>query len=230
MRTKGFIDGFWLKIIMAALMLLDHMYYGLFPRELTLWHYVARVVAPIFTFLMTEGMVYTRNRRSYILRMFAFAGAMLCGNVVLWIVYDEWVHNSILMELALSASIIVCIDNARNSGDKGKWIAVGIGAFLLSLFFEGGYLVPIMALIFYYLRHNRLRMCWVYAVGMTLLFLPNMLALHKVTPQLYMVFAVVPILLYNGKRGIANRFSKYFFYVFYPVHIWVIFIAERLVK
>lgn len=41
-------------------------------------------------------------------------------------------------------------------------------------------------------------------------------------PQYYMIFAVPFILLYNGEKG---RGSKYFFYVYYPVHRYVIAVA-----
>ena len=39
---------------------------------------------------------------------------------------------------------------------------------------------------------------------------------------------VIPfILLYNGKRGINNAsFSKYMFYVVYPVHLWILMILN----
>jgi len=41
-------------------------------------------------------------------------------------------------------------------------------------------------------------------------------------PQYYMIFAVPFILLYNEEKG---RGSKYFFYVYYPVHRYVISVA-----
>jgi len=34
---------------------------------------------------------------------------------------------------------------------------------------------------------------------------------------------VIPFLnMYNGKRGPNTSFNKYFFYVFYPAHLWII--------
>ncbi|MBD5549290.1 MAG: hypothetical protein HDQ97_18205 [Lachnospiraceae bacterium] len=40
-------------------------------------------------------------------------------------------------------------------------------------------------------------------------------------------FLVFPfILLYNGERGPKSNFNKYFFYIFYPVHLWIIAIIN----
>jgi hypothetical protein len=43
----------------------------------------------------------------------------------------------------------------------------------------------------------------------------------------FLFILVVPlILLYNGERGMNNKFSKYLFYVFYPLHLWVIALLQ----
>ncbi|MBD5549379.1 MAG: hypothetical protein HDQ97_18675, partial [Lachnospiraceae bacterium] len=43
-------------------------------------------------------------------------------------------------------------------------------------------------------------------------------------------FLVFPfILLYSGERGPKTNFSKYFFYIFYPVHLWIIAIINFMV-
>ncbi|MEH6942521.1 TraX family protein [Bacillus sp. JJ722] len=37
------------------------------------------------------------------------------------------------------------------------------------------------------------------------------------------VFAILFILLYNGKCGMNSVFTKSMFYFFYPVHLWAIY-------
>lgn len=44
--------------------------------------------------------------------------------------------------------------------------------------------------------------------------------------QWMMVFAIIPILLYNGAKG---RGDKYFFYIFYPTHIAALYVLASLV-
>lgn len=46
-------------------------------------------------------------------------------------------------------------------------------------------------------------------------------------PQYYMIFAVPFILLYNGEKGTG---SKYFFYVYYPVHRYLISVASYIYR
>lgn len=229
---RGFIDAFWLKIIMAALMVLDHIYYDLFPDTLLWGHIAARVVAPVFCYLMTEGLVYTRNRFRYLRRMLVFALAMLVGNGVLYWMYGRWIQNSIIMELAIGAAMITCIDLARERPGKARWLCIAAIAALAvaSLYFEGSYMIPMMALIFYYLRERPLAMWVTFFMAYSANYLYYYLVLdYELMPAFWVCLSIIPILCYSGKRGHSGPFAKYFFYVFYPLHIWIIFLVEQAV-
>lgn len=41
--------------------------------------------------------------------------------------------------------------------------------------------------------------------------------------QWMMVFALPLFFLYSGERVVNNAFTKYMFYIFYPVHLWIIY-------
>ncbi len=44
--------------------------------------------------------------------------------------------------------------------------------------------------------------------------------------QYLMIFCLPIILLYNGKKG---KGSKYFYYLFYPLHLWAFYIVQQCV-
>ena len=41
--------------------------------------------------------------------------------------------------------------------------------------------------------------------------------------QWMMVFALPLILAYNGQRGSNSPLAKWFFYIFYPAHLWILY-------
>ena len=46
----------------------------------------------------------------------------------------------------------------------------------------------------------------------------------------WLFITVLPFIsLYNGERGPATKWSKYFFYIFYPAHLWLITCIAYLV-
>ncbi|WP_010094959.1 TraX family protein [Ornithinibacillus scapharcae] len=98
---------------------------------------------------------------------------------------------------------------------------------------EGGILFILLGAFFYYSDENKAKI----AIGYLLFSIVILLINHKLHPlafsgfvsflfpfmdfQWMMVFALPFILLYNGKRGLG---LKYFFYVFYPTHIVILYL------
>ena len=46
--------------------------------------------------------------------------------------------------------------------------------------------------------------------------------------QTWMILATIPIALYNGKLGYKKKGIKFFFYLYYPLHLLIIFIVSLL--
>ncbi|MDR0602499.1 MAG: conjugal transfer protein TraX [Treponema sp.] len=106
---------------------------------------------------------------------------------------------------------------------------------LMTLFFiipspftvEGGLLLVAMGVLFYILRKYRRAQALVPAAAGLLVFFTTWKVDGIPNPQWFMVFAALPILLYNGKRGWG---AKYFFYAFYPVHIYLFYLIAWLLR
>jgi hypothetical protein len=78
-----------------------------------------------------------------------------------------------------------------------------------------------MGVLFYLLRNWRLAQAAVILAAGILTWFSDSGA------QWLMVTAIIPVLLYNGRRGRGN---KYFFYVFYPAHIYLFYIIAWLIR
>jgi len=84
---------------------------------------------------------------------------------------------------------------------------------------EGGFAMMALGTAFYIFRKRR----WA-QVGV-LLALSALVYVRGGGFQWMMAFAAIPMVLYNGEKG---RGLKRFFYIFYPVHIWVLYVAATL--
>jgi hypothetical protein len=100
------------------------------------------------------------------------------------------------------------------------------GMMLPSIFYaEAGPIMVLLGLLFYILRKWRWAQIAALA-AVTALELALELAMGgSISIQWIMIFAVIPIMLYNGEKG---RGMKYFFYVFYPAHIYILYIIATL--
>ncbi len=220
MTHRGLINGFWLKGIMAFFMVLDHVYYFFHPHFPIWFTILGRLVAPVFAYLMTQGLIHTRNPSKYVGRLFGWGLGMLAVNTVLSRVFKEPIPMDIFLSLAVSAAIILTIEQMRKNGVHALDVVKFLLLLVSTLLVEGLFLLPVICLVFYYLRHNRLLMAAVYVL-VSVALCSILMGFGSI--QLWMVAAIIPILLYNGQRGASGIFSKYFFYVFYPLHVYILY-------
>ena len=75
-----------------------------------------------------------------------------------------------------------------------------------------------MIVVFYVFKNHPL------ALGLSLFIVVCPLTMLRsgsfgIPTEIFALFALIPIGLYNGKKGISGNFIKYAFYAFYPVHL-----------
>lgn len=103
---------------------------------------------------------------------------------------------------------------------------------------EGGVFFVILGPLFYYFRLSKTKtalMYLIFSLGILLSSSAAWLSLgmsfwdafFAVHYQWMMAFALPLLWCYNGKKGQYSL--KYFFYLFYPLHIWILYIAACLV-
>lgn len=89
------------------------------------------------------------------------------------------------------------------------------------LLVEGGFSMVILGILFYALRKWRMAQIAVLAVYSAAMYILT----NDASLQWIAIFAVIPMLLYNGEKG---RGMKNFFYIFYPAHIYLLYTVAIL--
>ncbi|SMG54341.1 TraX family protein [Paenibacillus aquistagni] len=245
-ESKRFgMDAFWLKIIAMLLMVLDHVNTYIFiymdfavPAYL---YYPGRIVSPIFFYFLVEGFFHTRSRMKYGLRLLGWAAIMAVGSwLLVWLLPTPMgLSNNIL--LSLSVGVVMMSGLHRIGIGNSKQIIMGVlmaigAALIMILYTEASMYGVLCVLVFYYARSSKWILSISYIAGVFLLTMVSLGGenftyeqLFLFDPQWMMVFALPFILLYNGKRGYHAAWSKYLFYVFYPVHLWIIYSISYMI-
>lgn len=203
---------FILKIIGIISMFIDHYDYiiGL-PKSVEV---LGRIAFPIFAFAISEGYKHTRNLKNYILRIGIFAVLL---QIPSWIFSYNYPLN-IFFTLFTGLCLISVLKN-KNVNDVVKII------FMIMIFFitrkinlDYGLYGFFTILIFTFYRENKVKMIINFVIlNIINVVRPNIFDLDFT--QIYSLLALIPIILYNGERG---KNWKYFFYLFYPLHFFVI--------
>ncbi|MDR0709816.1 MAG: conjugal transfer protein TraX [Spirochaetaceae bacterium] len=252
-HTWQILSGTGVKIAGIVLMTMDHLHQMFIAQGAPDWlSWFGRPVATMFLFLCAEGFFYTHDKKRYMLQLLGgslFMSAMnqilsaampmehiaLINNIfgtLFMAAYYMWMLDRILggfrgknpvkilsaiggllLPFIVSFAMILALQNENR-------IAAMIFVFIPNpLSVEGGFALVFMGVVFYILRKYRLAQAALVLVISALSWYSS----KDSAPgdfQWLMIFAVIPMFLYNGKRG---RGGKYFFYVFYPAHIYLFY-------
>ncbi|MDP7988828.1 TraX family protein [Bacillus sp. MHSD_36] len=126
---------------------------------------------------------------------------------------------------------LCAIDYTKHTKNYLLGIPTAIIVGTLGMFTEASFMGVIMTLIFYFFREKKMWLIITYVL-LSLMEVPTLLMAEEIFTEIglfgfnnqwMMVFALPFFFLYNGERGVNNAFTKYMFYFFYPVHLWIIY-------
>lgn len=212
------LSGNALKILAAIFMTIDHIGVILFPQSAIL-RILGRLALPIFAFMIAEGCKYTRNRRKYFGMVFGLGA--VCQ--VVYYLFDGSMYLSILITFSLSILTIYALQYLKEKNTTFSsviFLCTVFAVWLLNLIFtiDYGYwgcMLPVFAALPHGTKYDR------NPVSIALLGLGLLpLALSVGGIQIFSLLALPLLYCYSGKRGTWNL--KYFFYIFYPVHLAVL--------
>lgn len=208
------LDSFQLKCIAIVSMALDHTGTVLYPSQIWL-RCLGRIAFPIFCFLIVEGFFHTHDVRRYMGRLGVFA-------LISEIPYDlafrgvplEYAHQNVFFTLLIGIGMMILLERNREWPVKAVILLL---AMWLAVLIRSDYNFRGILLIFVFYIFHESRWLAVTAGGLW-----NFL--YQGVIQKYGVLSVLPLALYNGERG---RKMKYFFYIFYPAHLLLLYGISR---
>ena len=242
-----------LKCIAILAMTADHIAFAFVPAETVLaviLHTVGKITGPIMFFSAVEGFHHTRNINKYMARLAVFAGiswfpflyfryggalagmpllrpnviyTILLGVLAIRIRRSERLKNPVIKALLILLLVILCV--------PADWGCTGI--------------LLIIVLDYYYGNFQR------QAFAYCLVVLCDMNVLSLITQPFFSLFyehtfyidteyylysiensgAFLPIALlsfYKGRHGGSSGLSKWFFYLFYPLHLLLLGFLQTL--
>ena len=198
-------------------MLIDHMGEIFFPN--TLWmRYIGRLAFPIYAFLIAEGFRHTKNINRYLARLFAFACIsevpfdLATDGVILSFDYQNVYFTLFLGLLTLRLMEL-------SGEDIYLKVLIMASLSLLAQSAHTDYRYIGIWMIFMFDRCRRYPLFRAFAVSSINLRLSSII-------QWSASLALIPISMYNGRRGPS---WKYFFYAFYPLHLLVLYFIRKYV-
>jgi hypothetical protein len=244
------LSGNAIKVIGIILMAVSHLYQMFILQGAPYWlNWFGRPVAAIFLFFCAEGFYYTRNKGRYMLQLLGGSLLMIALNMLLsraMYIPDVNLMNNIFGTLFMATIYMWLIDLFRQSlrekkpglallaaGGMFLPFAIGIAIIMLigqnlplwvillllfipnTIIVEGGFILVLLGALFYLLRDSR-------PAQIALLLAVSILAWSRTdSAQGLMALAAPLLLLYNNQRG---RGGKYFFYIFYPAHLYLFYL------
>lgn len=203
----------------------DHIGVILFPSFLIL-RVIGRLAFPIFAYMLAEGYRYSKDKKRYFSIIFILASVLQ----IFYYLFERSLYQSVLVSFSLSIILMYIMDLTF----KNRNFFCLLFLFLFSLYFVSeitvlywnndfeldygffGVLLPALV----YLSDRPLRKLFFFFTGLILL------SFRIGGIQWYSVASVILILMYNGEKGKFRM--KWFFYIYYPLHLLVIKAIELI--
>lgn len=221
------MSSFVLKLIGIITMTIDHLGYTIWGGFSYL-NYIGRLAFPIFAFGISEGYLHTKSKKNYLLRLLILGIIAQTPYMMFSSTFTSQFHLNIFFTLFLGLLAIIGYNKCNN-----KWIGLLLVACLGILAdtfkFEYGLFGIFMIFIFYIFKEKKLLMNISFVALCLVHYIPLYIINNFYYAYLLLAFctilALIPINLYNGKKGIN---TKYLLYGFYPVHLVVLYIIHIL--
>ena len=172
---------------------------------------IGRIAFPIYCFFIVEGYLHTRNVKKYAVRLLLFGIiSEIPFNLLVTMQFRSLEYQNVYFTLLIGLLLIWGWDFLNNRKMEILQIGLAVLACCAAEFLKTdyGWQGPALILFFYLMNKWRVPQC---VLGSAIL--------YNEFP--WVLLGYIPMLFYNGERG---RQPKYFFYVFYPAHLILLYL------
>ena len=230
-----------LRLTALCAMLLDHLWVSVVPENLWMT-LVGRIAFPIFAFQAAEGLCRTRDAAAYRRRMLVFAliselpfNLFVAGQALFPF------HQNVLFTLWLGLCAVRQLQQlgeAKGRGAQLRHAAGFVGLMLASvlLLADYGWRGTALVVIFYLLRGRPFEwlgqlaamavLFWLTFEGQMMVFVVYGHELQLPT-QLFSLLALPWLWCYNGEKGRMPQALRTASYLFYPLHMLLLWAVMR---
>lgn len=238
------LSGNAIKLFACLCMLLDHI--GVLWK-IDAIRYIGRLAMPLFAFFIAEGCKYTKDKTKHFALIFSLG--VFCQIVYSFAEPNDF-HLNILLTFSLSIIIIYAMQHLKKTfstksspSQKSLAVIIFVGMIVVTVLlnlvktvnhkpfhFDHGFwgcMLPVFASLLDFRAVNLPeKLKWLnnyylslipFVAGLSLL-----CAFGGFDHTIWFTFlSIIPLALYNEKRGRFN--IKYFFYIFYPLHLAILY-------
>lgn len=222
-KTFGLSRNF-IKGLAIAAMLLNHIANALLTPQ-SPWYElfldIGYFTAVTMCYFLVEGYYYTHDRKKYAQRLLLFG---LVSQIPYCMALGV-VQLNMMFTLLVCFGIVWVIDREPSGGKKAVLLTLLVMA---STFMDWALLAPLFTILFALNRGDRRGQAQSFGAAALLFFGFNLMSGQGIVGAVcaslgIIVSGYVILLFYNGQKGKhSNAFSKWFFYLFYPVHLLIL--------
>ena len=229
-KEQGF-NANQLKLIAIIAMTIDHLTSVIFPNYPTNWwiiglHMIGRLTAPIMWFFIAEGYHYTHNIKKYALRLFTFAVishfAYNFAFGIPFIPFQTSIFNQTSVIWSLAWGLVALI--IHNSTKLKQWqkLITIFGIAIIS-FCSDWSSIAVLAILQIGINRGNFKKQMIGMLLYTCIYaIVYVIFIHPIygVIQMFVALAIPLLKSYNGKVG-KWKGMKWFFYVYYPLHLGI---------
>lgn len=228
-----------IKSIAMVTMTLNHIA-GVFMKPDSWLYYlfcgIGYFTGVVMINFILEGYKYTSSKKRYFLRLLSFG--LLSQFPFVFAFTNNGGRLNMMFSLCICFGIIWALEELDNKLYKVVVITV---AFILSFYCDWPLLAPVLTLLLYWAKKSpsikAIPQCIFIVIFWLFQFLDGQGVFSVAINLLYSMLSIIGVVIaflvvnffYNGKlKQKRSAFYKWFFYIFYPLHLVIIGIVERI--